>query len=144
MKHAIAGLVVVALAAGLSACGGQPRSYAQEHYILELNKGRYCIEGTSNCQQLSLIGPAFGDHKIAEAFGLPKGYYAWSAEDLATLLVKPPQQQYVAQALGQNRYRIPPRFETHLVWDTLALEEYHLYRDDDGGFPVPRPALRRF
>ena len=142
----LSGSVILAVALGLTACGGQGVRYAQENYILDLNKGRYCIEGTGNCYTLTLIGPAFGDHEIAKAYGLPKGYYSWQADELAELIISPPQQQYEAEYLGDRRYRIPPRYETHLVWDILAQEDYDLYRDDDGigGFKEPRPLLRRF
>ncbi|MCV6609771.1 MAG: hypothetical protein OIF55_03250 [Amphritea sp.] len=140
------GSAVVLLVLGLTACGGQGVRYGQENYVLDLNSGRYCIEDTGNCYSLSLIGPAFGDHEIAKAYGLPKGYYSWQAEELAALVIAPPQQQYEVEYLGERRYRIPPRYETHLVWDTLAQEYYHLYRDDDGvgGIKDYRPPLRRY
>ena len=146
LERMVISSVIAVATFGLTACGGQGVRYGQENYILDLNKGRYCIEGTGNCHRLSLIGPAFGDHEIAKAYGLPKGYYSWQADELAELVISPPQQQYEAEYLGDRRYRIPPRYETHLVWDILAQEDYELYRDDDSfaGFKDLRPPLRRF
>lgn len=143
MKQCISAVVAAVMVMGLTACSGQASRDAQAAYILDLDREVYCIEGTRQCQLLSLIRPAFGEHEIAAAFGLPKGYYSWQPEALSDLLMNPPRQQYRVESLGNQRYRIPARFETHLVWDTLAQEDYRLYLDEDDWKDIP-PPLRRF
>jgi hypothetical protein len=116
----------------------------QEHYILDIGTGEICLEKHVECYRLSLIVPSYREHLIAQGYGLPNKAYSWSAEQLVELLLHPPNAQYQPEKLSSTRYRLPPHFATHSVWDVLALEQYDLYeRGDDrfGGLefmPTPR------
>ena len=130
----------------LTACssGSYRNQVDSEHYILDVEMGLFCIENKAKCHRLSLIVPSYREQIIAQGYGLPNGAYRWDEEQLIDLLLNPPNAQYRPEKLSNMRYRIPPHFSTHSVWDVLALEQYDLYeRGDDwfGGFelmPIPR------
>lgn len=138
---AIAFLLPISLA-GCSSLG----TFGSENYIVDLDKQQYCIEGRSDCRSLSLIGPSFKEGWIAEAYAMPKQYYSWNASELSNILIAPPDNSYQSELIGGRQYRLPPTFATHMVWDVLAMEDYILYRDDDGYFSLMdhRPQPRRF
>ncbi|RTE64812.1 hypothetical protein EH243_15650 [Amphritea opalescens] len=140
------GLVLLSLLLSvmLSGCVAIGEKFASENYLVDLKHQRYCIEGRSKCHLLSLIQPSFRESWIADAFAMPKQYYSWSGDELATLLLNPPDHSYQAERIGDQLYRVPPTYATHVIWDVLAMEYFELYRDDEGsglihmGWPQPR------
>ncbi|MEH6576821.1 MAG: hypothetical protein V7731_07045 [Amphritea sp.] len=139
----ITALVLLALLAG---CAGQRGGYAQEPYILNLNKGLLCIEG-GRCQRMSLIVPSFQEDVVAAAYGMTtKKSYSWDSGALSYLMLNPPNDLYQVEQIGDRIFRLPPLFSTHAVWDVLAEEEWDLYKsyDDDDGHGTARPHPRRW
>lgn len=143
MLGSIISVFIVLMMTACSA-GSYRNQVDNEYYILDVDKGLLCIEKKAKCHRLSLIGPSYREHIIAQGFGLPNNAYRWGEEQLIELLLNPPNAQYRPEKLSNTIYRIPPHFSTHSVWDVLALEQYDLYeRGDDwfGGFelmPIPR------
>ncbi|WP_299205474.1 hypothetical protein [uncultured Amphritea sp.] len=135
-------LVLLTSLAGCSSMG----TFGSENYIVDLDKQQYCIEGRSDCRSLALIGPSFREGWIADAYAMPKQSYSWDASELSNILIAPPDNSYQPELIGGRQYRLPPTFATHMVWDVLAMEDYTLYRDDDGYFSLKdsRPQPRRF
>lgn len=141
MKHLIA---VSGMVLALSGCAGLSQDYATENYIIDLERGKYCIEGTKNCRALSLIAPSFRDEWVADAYGMPDGYYAFDDKDLAKIVINPPDDSYKAEQITLKQFRVPPTYATHMVWDVLNHEDFLLYGDEfaPGNYPFG-PAPRR-
>ncbi|MBN1005094.1 hypothetical protein [Amphritea pacifica] len=142
MRYGASGFLLLLCLTGCASDG----HFGSQNYIVDLDKQCYCIEGSSDCHLLSLINPSFREGWIADAYGMPKQYYSWSASELANLLINPPDNSYQPEPIGGGQYRLPPTFATHMVWDVLAMEYFTLYRDDDGFMSVLElwPQPRRF
>ncbi|MBU2966789.1 hypothetical protein Q4508_19170 [Amphritea sp. 2_MG-2023] len=143
MKYYGMGLCLLLM---MSGCASTSNKFASENYIVDLESGSFCIEGRFDCRSLSLIQPSFRESWIANAFAMPKQYYSWRGDELAALLLNPPDHSYQAEQVDDQLYRVPPTYATHVVWDVLAMEYYTLYGDDDGDSLLPhgRPQPRRF
>lgn len=129
----------------LSGCVIRDGKFASQNYIVDLKQQRYCIEDGFECYAFSLIQPSFREGWIAAAFSMPKQYYSWRGEELAALVLNPPDDRYQAEQVGDQLYRVPPTYATHVVWDVLAMEYYTLYRDDEDMLLQQRwPQPRRF
>lgn len=127
----------------LSGCASLSQDYATENYVVDLERGRYCIEGRSDCRPLRLVTPSFRDEWIADAYGMPDGYYAFDEKSLARILLNPPDGSYKAEQITLKTFRVPPTFATHMVWDVLNHEDFLLYGDEfaPGNYmlgPAPR------
>lgn len=142
MKYVTTGLLLLLVLSGCSTAG----RFGSENYIVDLRWQRFCIEGGSECRSFSLIGPSYREQWIADAFGMPEQYYSWTGDELVALILNPPDGSYQPEPIGGKRYRVPPTFATHVVWDVLAMEYYLLYRNDNGSQAVqePWPQPRRF
>lgn len=139
MKYVTVGLLLLLVLSGCSTAG----KFGSENYIVDLERQRYCIEGRSACRYFSLIGPSYREGWIADAYGMSEQYYSWTGGELAALVLNPPDGSYQPELIGGRRYRVPPTFATHMVWDVLAMEYFTLYRDDEG-FQEHWPQPRRF
>ena len=136
----VVGLVTVF---SLAACSmdGYRKQVSKEYYLLDIEKGKLCLEQRSECYSLSLIGPSHRELIIADAFNLPKKAHRWDGQKLIQLLIEPPSAEYSVQVLNEKLYRLPPHYAVHSVWDVLALEYYELYEKGDDHFemlPTPR------
>lgn len=130
----------------LAACSmdGYRNQVSKEYYLLDIEKGKLCLERQARCYSLSLIGPSHRELMIAKAYGLPKKAYRWDGQTLIKLLIEPPSAEYNVQPVNEKLYRLSPHFAVHSVWDVLALEYYELYEKGDDRFgglefmPTPR------
>ncbi len=116
----------------LAACNHQAGSSAGNDYIVDLDRTQICWGG-GECLNLELIVPSFNEIRIEEAYGLPTTNADWGVEDLASLLISPPNNLYQSEQIGPQRYQIPFNDATYAVWRYLRQEQWELYDSNDRG-----------